>query len=492
MIGAGFSKFAAKAHADAGEPPLWRDLGMELSNRLSPHGSNEESPKPVKAKEFMRLAQEFKDTFGDSELYQLLEDLIRDGDHQPGNMHLRLLQLPWRDVFTTNWDTLLERASERVTEHKYSVLRSKLEIPLRENPRIIKLHGSLPSHFPLICTTKDYETYPSLYAPFVNTVQQSMMETVFCLIGFSGDDPNFHKWSQWVRKHLASSTLKIFLAGWLKLNASERSKLQSRGIILIDLAGHPNAQNWPDNLRHTYATDWILHTLERGRPYDVTDWPATRTWEHKAIPNELEPVVKLEPKEPRKEWLQESIASSKNPAKKAKRILENWAHNHRLYPGWLAVPTSGRSELSTNTNEYEDHIISAIPELSPVEALWAIRELVWRREVLLDPISSDLESVAETVLKRINCQTRKISGTHNPNVSWQDVRRDWAAVALALVTAARHSIDQTAFDNRIEALTPFLNDDVDTTQRVCHERLPTFLICNGFLPVGTVAGWMAD
>ena len=184
MIGAGFSKFADKARPDAGELPLWSDLKLELSKRLPPRSSNAESSKTGKAEDFLRLAQEFKDAFGDSELYQLLEDLIRDGDHNPGEMHLRLLQLPWRNVFTTNWDTLLERASEQVTQHKYSIVRTKLEIPLRDSPRIIKLHGSLPSHFPLICTEKDYKTYPISYAPFVNTVQQAMMETVFCLIGF--------------------------------------------------------------------------------------------------------------------------------------------------------------------------------------------------------------------------------------------------------------------------------------------------------------------
>ena len=105
MIGAGFSKYADKARPGVGEPPLWRDLAMELSIRLPPHSLSTKSAGPAVAEDFLRQAQEFKDTFGDSELYQLLEDLIRDVDYQPGELHLRLLQLPWRDVFTTNWDT---------------------------------------------------------------------------------------------------------------------------------------------------------------------------------------------------------------------------------------------------------------------------------------------------------------------------------------------------------------------------------------------------
>ena len=84
-------------------------------------------------------------------------------------------------------------------------------------PRIFKLHGSFPSQFPLIVTEEDYRTYPSEFAPFVNTVQQAMMETVFILIGFSGDDPNFRNWSGWVRDNLGEAALTDLPSrlGWI-------------------------------------------------------------------------------------------------------------------------------------------------------------------------------------------------------------------------------------------------------------------------------------
>ena len=50
---------------------------------------------------------------------------------------------------------------------------------MSRQPRIVKLHGSFPADFPLIVTEEDYRTYPKTFAPFVNTVQQAMMETVF-------------------------------------------------------------------------------------------------------------------------------------------------------------------------------------------------------------------------------------------------------------------------------------------------------------------------
>ena len=385
-------------------------------------------------------------------------------------MHQRLLRLPWRDVFTTNWDTLLERSSVLVADRKYAVVRNKEELPLADGPRIVKLHGSFPAGFPLICTEEDYRTYPSLFAPFVNTVQQAMMENIFCLIGFSGDDPNFLHWSGWVRDNLGTSAPKIYLAGLLRLAPHQRRMLEEHNVVPIDLARHPKADIWPEHRRHVYATNWVLHTLERGRPYDVTDWPTRRTWSYGAIPNDLQPVVEIDFEEPKKEWLTASTADSDNSSEEVKQVLDAWSHNRRLYPGWLAVPSSVRSDISVNTNEHEPLILGAIPDLAPVRRLNAIRELVWRREILLDPISSELEAAAEGVLQQIDCQERTVGGVADTQSAWGDIRKACAAVALALVTVARHRFDLAVFESRIEALTIFLNDDPEIAQRIHHEH----------------------
>ena len=73
------------------------------------------------------------------------------------------------------------------------------------------------------------------------------METVFCLIGFSGDDPNFLHWSGWVRDNLGKSAPKIYLAGWLDLSPHRRRMLEDRGVVPIDVARHPQAPSWPDH-----------------------------------------------------------------------------------------------------------------------------------------------------------------------------------------------------------------------------------------------------
>ena len=217
MVGGGLSRCAVKARPDAGDAPLWHDLATEITKRLYPRHDSEDQPgepgdKPTTG-DLLSLAQEYEIAFGRTDLHRFLQQQIRDGDFTPGGVHEQLMRLPWRDVFTTNWDTLLERTGPQVVDRSYNTVVDMDQIPLANRPRIVKLHGSLPAQFPLIFAEEDYRTYPTEFAPFVNTVQQAMMETVFCLIGFSGNDPNFLHWSGWVRDNLGASAPKIYLGG---------------------------------------------------------------------------------------------------------------------------------------------------------------------------------------------------------------------------------------------------------------------------------------
>ena len=475
MIGAGFSRCARKARPGASDPPMWLEVTKGISDKLYPPEDAEDSAPGARnvssPGDSLRLAQEYKSAFGCSDLHDFLRRLIRDDDHEPDAMHRRLLRLPWRDVFTTNWDTLLERTCSSIAERKYTIVRNKDEIPLGAPPRVVKLHGSLPSDFPLILTEEDYRTYPKRFAPFVNMAQQAMMETAFCLIGFSGDDPNFLHWSGWVRDNMGKSAPKIYLAGWLDLSNHRRRLLEERNVVPIDLARHPNASKWPEHLRHHYATDWVLYTLECGRPYDITGWPSLSTEQpaESDIPVKLRPVARVESARPKKE---PEFAPRPLPGdwlKQTEDVLDVWSHNRKIYPGWLFVPNNIFFLFNRCTDEWEPLILRALPELVPVHRLNAIRELVWRREISLVPISSDLESAASDALRHVDCQARTIGGVADATVRWDEIREAWRHVALTLVTAARHGLKQTLFDQRIEALSPFLDDDPDVAQRIHHE-----------------------
>ena len=475
MIGSGFSKSALKVRPGIGDPPMLQDIAIELHRRLYPDSSELEQQMErsgtAAADRILSLAQEYVTAFERANLHELLQRLIRDDDMRPSQTHARLLKLPWRDVFTTNWDTLLERTRPQATDQAYSVVTDMQEIPLAKKPRLVKLHGSLPAQFPLILTEEDYRTYPRKFAPFVNTVQQAMMETVFCLIGFSGNDANFLNWAGWVRDNLGDSAPRIYLAGWLDLPYHRRRMLEDRGVVAVDLARHPLAHTWPEHQRYQNAIEWILHTLERGRPYDLTYWPAPIGDSDPEIRDHLKPVALNTSTQPMHEHSVDRNLDDNELTDRVIEILDIWKHNRQLYPGWLFLPASEQREMfSRGTDNWERPILAALLSLSTVRRLNAIYELVWRRKILLQPLSAAAESAAEEVLASVDCQNRTIEGATDPQLDWAGAREMWRDVAVALVTTARLGFDTELFDNRMALLEPFVDDHPDVYHHLHQER----------------------
>ena len=472
MIGSGFSRNAKKIHFNTPDMPMWTDIAKCLFQRLYPEHSDDNS---ASVSNVLRLAQEYETAHGQSDLYEFLNQLIRDTEFIPGEAHFQLLKLPWRDVFTTNWDTLLERASSSILERPYRLVQSVKQLPIAAQPRIIKLHGSFPSQFPLIVAEENYRTYPTKFAPFVNTVQQAMMETVFFLIGFSGDDPNFLNWSGWVRDNLGESALTIYLAGYLNLSTHRRRMLEAHGVVPIDLAKHPNATTWPDSRRDEYATQWLLHTLRPSRPYDEARWPSAPIDKEKPIPEQLLPLMRITTevpiKEPNKTQQDGQQDKDHDLRRQVMEVIEYWTHNRQLYPQWLVFPPGHeRSELSRRTDEWEPSILDVLPSLSPLEQLTALRELVWRKEILLEPATPELEAIARSTLNKIDCQRYTVEGVHEAPDDWEEVRKAWVDVALTLLTNARLDCNLNAFQSHLNALRPFGHEDANVAHRLCHER----------------------
>lgn len=262
MIGSGFSRNAVKVYPTAPPFPLWKDLVGELQARLNSNNSD-----------VIRLGSEYEDVFGRQSLDELLISLIPDLQYQPDKLHKLLLALPWSDVFTTNYDTLLERTTPFIYDRKYDVVLTHSDLPGSMKPRIVKLHGSFRSHRPFIFTKEDYRGYPKKFAPFVNTVQQSIMENIFCLIGFSGDDPNFLNWIDWVRENLGDSTPRIYLCGLHDLSASHKQLLASKNITTVDLSPLFPITEYSRSIRHSRSIEWFLLNLMQGQSLDNSDWP---------------------------------------------------------------------------------------------------------------------------------------------------------------------------------------------------------------------------
>lgn len=233
MVGAGFSKNAKKITATDKRFLDWK----ELSDLFYASLYGEEGGPGKEYCSSLRLAQEVETISGRPKLDSILKEAAPDLEYAPTELYTSLMDLPWTDVFTTNYDTLLERAADTVTSRRYHVVASQEDlVNSNDVPRIIKLHGSFPSHRPFIITEEDYRTYPVRFAPFVNTVQQSLLENVFCMVGFSCEDPNFLKWIGWIHDNLGkSSSQKIYMISVTPILEAKAKLLFEQNIVVVDL-----------------------------------------------------------------------------------------------------------------------------------------------------------------------------------------------------------------------------------------------------------------
>ena len=319
MVGAGFSKYATRQAPDTQEPASWNELLDELVGQLYPI---DRSSAPRDA---LRIAEEYRSYSGQATLDGFIRTRFPDRAWLPGPLHLQALNFPWSDILTTNWDTLLERSADEVTDFIYEIVRAEADIAHARSPRIIKLHGTLGDKEPLIFAAEDYRTYPIRHAAFVNLARQIFIENDLCLLGFSGNDPNFLEWAGWVRDHLGGHARRIYLAGYLDLYASARRYLETHNIAPIDLA--PLVNHLPKNERHSAATKMFLDTLRLEQPAVSHEWKRHNTNEY--------PLHRVD--NPHEASKDESFVAE--ALKETARLLRD---DRESYPGWLVCPRAER------------------------------------------------------------------------------------------------------------------------------------------------------
>ena len=234
MVGAGFSKNAIFAPGVMMKD--WNVLGKHFYEQLY---AKSPQPKDLEFKSPVRFASQLASYTSHVELDKIISNSLPDLSVAPGELHHKLMNLPWRDVFTTNYDTLLERTRSQWVRH-YDIVTNRDTLIYSKSPRIIKLHGSFPDQHPFIITEEDFRTYPNKHPEFVNTVRQSLIENLFCLIGFSGDDENFLSWIGWLRDVIGKESVMCYHITYSEdKHDSEESLMQERGITPINLKRLP-------------------------------------------------------------------------------------------------------------------------------------------------------------------------------------------------------------------------------------------------------------
>jgi hypothetical protein len=431
MIGAGFSKNSHESFPD------WDQLGNIFYRKI--HNKKPEGHQHYL--NILKLANEVQAAFGRPALDQLLRSSIPDKKYEPSSLHVKLLELPWNDVFTTNYDTLLERACANVDSQKFDIVINKEDLVYSEKPRIIKLHGSFPSQRPLIITEEDYRKYPKDFAPFVNTVQQSLLENTLCLIGFSGDDPNFFQWMGWIRDNLGKeNSPKIFLIGIFDLSDAQKKLLEQRNIVLVDMSFCKGV-----NRDHAKALNVFFEYLQSNKKDNKLGWPSKPRYLYSD--------------------------STKEIAQQLKEVIREWQNQRRMYPNWVILPVDRRSSLWIYTKDWIN-ISQQCKKLETPLDIEFIYELNWRLEKCLCPIFNNNIEIYKSVIEKYNPFPDKLtietasvirnSETHK-NLDWEKIKAQWLELHISMMRFYReegHLKEWENINNRIQQLYLILSPEM--------------------------------
>ncbi len=173
------------------------------------------------------------------------------------DVHKELLLCKWKHVYTTNYDNLLELANDiHGMDYRKITVDYKLA-ELSEHRGIVKVHGSLVGDSlskdyefdndksrRYIISAEDYATYAEKHQAFSYQMKTGLLTGVFCLIGFSGNDPNFLGWLEWMKDVLDrditdpnKEATKVYLLtiGEQKIEKSRQLFYQNHHIGLINI-----------------------------------------------------------------------------------------------------------------------------------------------------------------------------------------------------------------------------------------------------------------
>lgn len=405
MVGAGFSLNANRdSSADMKD---WNGLG-----KMFYHSLFGKDPDPTTLIDPIRLASQIEACFGKNELNELILKSLSDDKITPGHLHYQLVKLPWRDIFTTNYDTLIERAACK-DNPTFTVVTNRETLLYKPFPRIIKLHGSFKEIRPFVISEEDYRTYPQTHPEFVNTVRQSLIEGLLCLVGFSGNDPNFLGWIGWLRDVMGDNIAPIYLVNVSSnLHESEVRLNQQRGISIIDLGWISNKGK--DDV-YKERLDFFFTYLSKGLN-DEQIWNPNIKYRWSDTDN-----------------IQETI--------KDLRAIR------KAYPGWLLLPAKYYSNF--------DNIINEMPFIDNKFSKWNLSdsvlveflyELDWVNQITCSPFNHEWfkESIA------------KLNNTIDTLPS--NLKRKLLSLNISLLALYRDSYDKERFDT----ISAFIDNYIST------------------------------
>ena len=219
------SIFAGAGVSTVSNLPSYKKLMNTIKERLN-----------TKEKDFKILAEIFYNQYGKNYYYQTLRQLI-PFDSIPNELHIKIAKLNLKNLITTNWDNLFEKAIMDTGQY-YDIVSSDEDISHNRGfSKLIKMHGSLDREN-IIFTDSDYLSYSDKFPLVENYIKGVFSTDLVVIMGYSLGDENVKQIISWVNSK-ATNIKPIY---FVKINESfdfkEFEFYKNKNIYIIYWSGN--------------------------------------------------------------------------------------------------------------------------------------------------------------------------------------------------------------------------------------------------------------
>lgn len=172
FIGAGVSRNSGY--------PGWADLLSECADDLNINSNTID---------LYSLAQYYANKHSDAELRRIISQKINTFP-KSNNLLNNLLEIDFNNIWTTNYDKLIEKGLEE-KEKPYNVIfsdKNLSSIDKHDKVNVYKMNGDISDPVNMILTKNDYEHYLKKHPLFLTFLKKELVSNTFLFIGYSFSD----------------------------------------------------------------------------------------------------------------------------------------------------------------------------------------------------------------------------------------------------------------------------------------------------------------
>jgi len=171
----------------------------------------EEAPQQLQGLDRYEIPSLYSALFGRPQLDDFIIKKIASAAATPSEVHRLLVNLPINTIVTTNWDTLLEKASDDSDIRASNISNDNNIYRMgKQIKNIIHLHGSVVVDYSMVVTTNDYESYGNT-RPLLSSLARVLMTTnTVLIIGFGLRDRNYSLINNWAKSFTGTTVHRSY------------------------------------------------------------------------------------------------------------------------------------------------------------------------------------------------------------------------------------------------------------------------------------------